>query len=811
MISDDFLAKTSLNEEEARALAMLLAILVSQNSEMALQAAKQLGSLTLQSVQINREGIEKFKIILERINNSFHISFSLPVTRLLLNILYLSINQEEDKENGNYGNEIFQFGANQIYDFWLSSIEEEQNQIIPFLTHNSLVAKFLVRGVSTVMEEWIKTISLLKARFIFELLTVSKGVNDEIETILKIFVTKFPPDNSNDWIGCFTLFARYFLSLDSPEPIFKKEPLFLGVFDFLYSKKFSIASKNDSNVFIELLLSKFEDQKLLTYIFSKFTMALGNKIDPSLPYFNPTKLSQCSLVFMLSFVQRIFQLNSTCPQFLKTFLNRLFSLMQIKDFKESEIFEFLLENFILYHQYLDQAKSTCQFGNLCAEILSPHSKNLTKIDLIYEHFLLVPNLFLPLDPTLGFGESIIEKTLHFIIKYIGKIQNVPLILENHIFVFLSAIFKAFLTKPAQVTKGYVMILLRKPELYIRALALLVAAQPKNTSSLLSFYCPFGNKWMINSEDLSQVCDLLSLFFGKLKDVGVSIEDSWIQAVRYVLKINSDDLIVIEGPNIINFCSNLFLLFEKKDFAMDPNKIASLCRANFDVVFPAVKRYITRWSFLNWIPLIPVILEQKRYEENRELIKQILQSAENHSENIFGELDEDISIGLFIRDVRHFGESNTIELLLSFVQGHRRLLQDIYFPTTAGHEFGIILAMSSKDFPDPLTILQLWIRACKAFSLPVHSFEEELDYLAFYDEHQAGKISNNSSLIFTGYDSNEDLFCKYTIWCLQLPLTVQEVIRQWWAQLYLVLSKYSPVLYQIVQMHSLLKNSTRKIV
>ena len=153
----------------------------------------------------------------------------------------------------------------------------------------------------------------------------------------------------------------------------------------------------------------------------------------------------------------------------------------------------------------------------------------------------------------------------------------------------------------------------------------------------------------------------------------------------------------------------------------------------------------------------------------------------------------------------------IELILSFLRESNCLLQEKYYPLAGTNfELGIVLVMSCRKLPDPLSILKLWIDACRFASLPVNSFEEELDYLSFYDETQTKLISSSPLPILNEYVSTDDLICKFTIWCLQLTHAIQDTIRQWWAQLYLVLNKHNPNLYQIVQMHSSLKNFVRKI-
>jgi hypothetical protein len=216
--------------------------------------------------------------------------------------------------------------------------------------------------------------------------------------------------------------------------------------------------------------------------------------------------------------------------------------------------------------------------------------------------------------------------------------------------------------------------------------------------------------------------------------------------------------------------------------------------------------------LNWTPLVTVILEQKHYEENRDLIRQILSSNDISLSGIFSGLEEKFSVGLFIKDFKIFGEPLAIELVLSFFRDRHCLLQESYFPVAgASFELGIVLAMSCKTLPAPSSILKLWIDACRASNLPVHSFEEEIDYLSFYDESQTVPISNLSFPILNEYISADDLFCKFTIWCLQLSHAVKDIIRRWWAQLYLILNKHNPNLYQTVQMHSMIKNFVRKIV
>ena len=380
MISDDFLSKSELNQEESTALAMLLAVLVSHNSELALKAAQRLEKLNLHCIQINRESIENFRITLGRINSSFNIAFSLPVIKLLLNILFISVDREENEENNNYRDDVLQFCANKVYDLWSTSNEEERAQIIPYLVNSRLDLKFLTKGVSLAMEEWIKTISALKASFIFELIQGSKGTEEnDLKIILTLFVNKFPPNASNDWIPCFMTLARALSSNNYFDKIFEREGLYLGIFDFLYSKKFSISSRDDSECLMELLLRRVNDQKFITYVFSRFTMALGNKIDQNLPYFHPTRLSQCSIIFILSVVKRIPIDDGIYSTFLKNFLNRFFSLVQVKDFLASEIFEFLLEHFVHFSQVLDMQSPLIRSGNCVSKFLIQAAKTCPKL------------------------------------------------------------------------------------------------------------------------------------------------------------------------------------------------------------------------------------------------------------------------------------------------------------------------------------------------------------------------------------------------------------------------------------------------
>ena len=485
MISDDFLSKTELGQEESATLAMLLAILTSHNSEIALQAAQRLEKLNLRGIQVSRESVENYRLTFEKINSSFNITFSLPIIKLLLNILFISVNREVDKENENYRYEVLQFCANRVYEIWSTSNEIERSQIIPYLAENMPDLKFLTKGVSLAMDEWIKTLSALKAKFILELILATKEIEEgDLKIILNQFVNKFPSDASNDWITCFVLLTRTISLNNFFVEVFKRERLYLSFFDFLYSKKFSVASKDDIDCLIEFLMKGAEDQKFVIYMFSKFTMALGNKIDTSLPFFHPTRLSQCSLLFILSFIEKFSLENDAFLAILKNFLNRLFSLVQLRDFLAFEIFGLLVKNFVNYSHILDQAKSINSFRELCSKVLVPEKTDKTKVELLYRHFLLVPELFLPLDPTLGFNETTIEANLTFIVQNIEKIQGNPVLIENQALVFLSAVFKAFLTKPSQVTAGYIMILLRKPELYIQAFTLLIKTQQQIESQLI---------------------------------------------------------------------------------------------------------------------------------------------------------------------------------------------------------------------------------------------------------------------------------------------------------------------------------------
>ena len=65
-----------------------------------------------------------------------------------------------------------------------------------------------------------------------------------------------------------------------------------------------------------------------------------------------------------------------------------------------------------------------------------------------------------------------------------------------------------------------------------------------------------------NEDLAQSCGLLHLFFKKLIELDIKIEESWIRAVRYVLTIDSDEVFDLNDPEMSNFCCNVFLFFEE---------------------------------------------------------------------------------------------------------------------------------------------------------------------------------------------------------------------------------------------------------
>lgn len=494
-------------------------------------------------------------------------------------------------------------------------------------------------------------------------------------------------------------------------------------------------------------------------------------------------------------------------EIVRNFLNRVFfNILPPKNSIEIEYLnEFYPEIFLDSSNLLEQVKFNNEYKDLCQHVFI-EMRDLKTIQLLYklieqhQHFVIVPELFCTLDSTLGFEKNFIEETLNFISRNINRFNDVNFI-ENNVFVFMSAIFKSFLSKPSQATRGYIMIFIQNPMVFINAFVLIIKKMMHIKNDVFSYYNPLNhsNRWISQVDDLYQTCHLMYLFFDKLNTEQVPINEYWMLSVKEALDLDKEG-ILDASDNVISFCTMAFLNFEKKDREMNPRKLVILLSLNFKELIQPILEYASRWSYLDWTCIIPVLFKNGNFD--KQLVKQILENSDDYR-NVIGDGEEKM-IHLFIKDYKFYGEEIVTLLIMEHVNKFDlldlQLIEEIFADQNVN--FGIVLLMSSKNI-DSMKIVKCWLEGLKKVMIPVDKFESELEY--FITE----PINNNHKVNFKT-TTFEELFCKYTQWILySLPVEtiLNSYIKQWWAELLVTgtIQKYNLGLYKVVQANVGLKN------